>query len=63
MEHPKRDAETPQASRVYDSNLQRSTLIKRGIIPAIARSRTKHGSGLSRHAQMVGRTNARLDQL
>ena len=60
---PRRRPDRITADRGYDHDKYRSELRRRGITPEIARSRTKHGSGLGRYRWVVERTFAWLHQL
>jgi transposase len=60
--HPVRRPETLLADRAYDSEPHREKLVQRGILPAIARRHTEHGSGLGVCRWVVERTISWLHQ-
>jgi transposase len=60
--HPVQRPGEVLADRAYDSDPHREQLIRRGIVPHIARRNTEHGSGLGVFRWVVERTISWLHQ-
>jgi transposase len=58
--HPRRRPDSLFADRGYDHDIYRGQVRARGIIPAIARRGTRHGTGLGTYRWVVERTFAWL---
>lgn len=58
--HPRRKPDSLFADRGYDHDIYRDQVRTRGIVPAIARRSTHHGSGLGTYRWVVERTFAWL---
>ena len=54
--HPRRRPERLQGDRGFDDEADRELLRRRGIIPLLAKRRTKHGSGLGKFRWFIERT-------
>ncbi|MFF9580301.1 IS5 family transposase [Streptomyces rubiginosohelvolus] len=58
--HPRRKPDSLFADRGYDHDIYRDQVRARGIVPAIARRNTRHGTGLGVYRWVVERTFAWL---
>ncbi|MCX5009222.1 IS5 family transposase [Streptomyces sp. NBC_00638] len=58
--HPRRKPDSLFADRGYDHDIYRDQVRDRGIVPAIARRGTRHGTGLGTYRWVVERTFAWL---
>ena len=58
--HPRRKPDSLFADRVYDHDIYRDQVRARGIVPAIARRGTLHGTGLGTYRWVVERSFAWL---
>ena len=58
--HPRRRPDSLFADHGYDHDIYRDQVRPRGIVPAIARRNTRHGTGLGTYRWAVERTFARL---
>ncbi|WP_448323728.1 IS5 family transposase [Streptomyces sp. DSM 41493] len=58
--HPRRKPDSLFADRGYDHDIYRNCVRERGIVPAIARRGTRHGTGLGTYRWVVERSFAWL---
>ncbi len=60
VSRPRRKPDSLFADRGYDHGIYRDQIPARGIVPAIARRGTRHGTGLGTYRRVVERTFAWL---